>query len=176
MSNFISSLSQKVSLWWSSLSGKDRKTLLFALPIVLILILYLLVFQPIYSRYSALEKEHRELSDTLVWLYDNAALVNRLQNQCSRLRLLDQGDDDALSFVKNISRRGGATATVKVDSDQALSVEINQLSGNRAVALVQSYLCHGFSVKDVQLNRNAETDSNVEMSLRLLASSAIRGG
>lgn len=175
MANPFDSISQKTSLWWSTLAPRDRKTLLLAFPVILLLLLYLLVFQPIYSRYSELGNRHQELSDNLIWLYDNAALVNRMQNQCSRLRLLTQADDTDMDFVKNISRRGGATATVKLETDQSYSIAINSLAGNRAVALVQSYLCHGFSVSDVKINREMATDSNVQMSLSLVASSALRG-
>jgi len=170
MAKMTESLSQKIGQWWASLSEKDRKTLLFALPVVFILVCYLLVFQPIYTRYSVLNERHEKLSETLVWLYDNAALVNRLQNQCSRTRLIDQGSDQVTDYVKNISRRGGATANVRITADQMISVDVERLAGNRAVALVQAFVCHGFSVSDVSIYREEVSNSNVSISLSLSAS------
>jgi len=171
----ISNLADKMNATWMNLSEKDQKTLLIATPVVLILVLYLLVFQPIQSRYQQARAYKSELSDTLVWLYENAALVDRMQNACARQRLIDRDDEDLLDFAKNIGRRAGVKSDIRSANANDLVVNIQTAPGNRALASVQSFVCHGYVVSDLELTRASETATDVNLSFKLSPSSFLAG-
>lgn len=163
---------------WDKLSEKDQRTLLLAAPVVLVLALYLLVFQPIQSRYQEARLYKTELSNTLVWLYENAALVDRMQNTCTRQRLIEPEGEDVLNFAKNIGRRAGIKPDIRSangSSHSDLMVSISEAPGNRALASVQSFACHGYQVSDLRLTRLSETASDVSLSFRLSPSGFLGG-
>lgn len=163
----MNALIEKLTTAWDTLSERDQKTLLFAAPVVLVLILYLLVFQPILTRYAEARAYKEELAGSLIWLYENAALVERVQNSCARQRLVEPGNDDLVTFAKNISRRSGITVDVRPSNANDLVVNLKNAQGNRAVALIQSYACHGFVVDDLELTRRSEAASDVDVNFKL---------
>lgn len=163
----MNAMMEKLSSAWGNLSERDQKTIIFATPVVLLLLIYLLVFQPIHTRYTGARDHKQELSESLIWLYENAALVERVQNSCVRQRLVDRGSDDLMSFAKNIGRRSGATADVRLSGTDFV-VSLKKAQGNRAIALIQSYACHGFVVDDLKLTRGSESSAEVDLSFKLI--------
>lgn len=173
----VSEMMTGITAAWENLSEKDRKTLLFAAPVILFLVLYLLVFQPVQSRYQEARVYKTELSSTLVWLYENTALVERLQNACTRQRLIEPEGEDLLGFAKNIGRRSGVKPDIRPASHASsdLAVTIKKAQGNRALAAVHSFGCHGYLVSDFSLARASETTTEVDLRFTLSPSSYLRG-
>ena len=167
MSNLTEETMATLNNIWGKLSEKDQKTLLFAAPVVLILVLYLLVFQPINSSYQQARLYKTELSDTLVWLYENAPLVERMQNSCARQRLVGRDSEDLLGYAKSISRKAGIKPDIGSSGGRALVVDIKNSPGNRALASVQAFACHGYTVSDLALTRASETATEVDLSFTL---------
>ena len=171
----LKNLGDNMSDFWGNLSDKDRRILTFASPIILILVLYLLVLQPVMSRFNAVKTQHDELSESLVWLYENAALVERMSNQCSRKRLVGRGDTDLSGYVESISQRAGANVEVNLLNSRELDLQVNTVTGARAISLLQSYACHGFSLSQLDMSRQNPTANQVRIDVRLTASGAVQG-
>ena len=174
-SAFVTNLLDKIGAAWGRLSERDQKILLMAAPLVVFLLFYLVVFQPIHNRYQQTQAYKTELADTLVWLYENAALVERMQNPCVRQRLVAQDGDNISEYAKKIARRSGVQADIGGNGSD-LVVTIKKAPGNRALAAAQSFVCHGYVLTDLQLIRASETAADVDLSFRLSASSLLRGG
>lgn len=171
----MNALAEKITNWWHGLGESDRRTLFIASPVILVLVLYLLVFQPIISHYLDVKSQRQGLSNSLVWLYENTALVDRMKNQCSRQRLVNRSNDDLLAYAKNIGRRSGTSPELSMSGDR-IQLSIDNASGARALAALQTYMCHGFSLSDLQLERKSADSQNVEVSVQLTAASFLRGG
>ena len=142
--------------WWSGLAAQDQRILRLAAPLVLLMLVYLLVLQPIYRDYAQSRDHHQQLSETLVWLYESAELVNRMQNACTRQRLLPHNSGDLRAYIQDVGRRFGASPQVTGDPSQGFQVSLNGGQGSRVLALFQSYGCHGFSLEQVQLDRQKD--------------------
>ncbi|MFX4228004.1 MAG: type II secretion system protein GspM [Porticoccaceae bacterium] len=163
----------KITAWWQSLSDSDRRILQLSSPVILILFLYLVLVQPILGHYLDVKKQHREMQESLVWLYENSALVNRMQNQCLRERPQARGNSSLSGFVQDIGRRAGAETSVRVINNRELDISINAVAGTRALELVQSYVCAGFEIAGLRVARETPEAAQVELSARLSATDAI---
>lgn len=172
----MNSFKEKCANWWDGLPQRDQKILIFSAPVILLMMVYLLVFQPIQARYTEMRAKNEELSMGLIWLYQSAPLVERMSNQCSRVRLIEQGNDDLQVFAKSIGRRAGAVPELRSINANDLVASFSGASGNRILALIQSYVCHGFVVSELELVRPIETSSDVNLSLKLSPSRILAGG
>jgi len=163
----------KITNWWESLNDSDRRILKLASPVILVLFLYLILVQPILGHYLDVKKQHQQMQENLVWLYENAALVHRMQNACSRERPQARGSDSLSAFVQDIGRRAGAEINVRVINDRELDIRANAVAGPRALGLVQSYVCAGFEVVDLRVVRATPEAAQVELSARLSATDVV---
>ena len=171
----LNSVTEKIDSGWDNLAEKDRRTVVLAAPVIVLLTLYLLVFQPVQSRYNETRNYKNELSDSLIWLYENAALVGRLQNACARQRQVERGGDDLRQFASNIGRSAGVSAELRPASDGSLVTTIKGASGNRALASVQLFACNGYMVSDLELKRTDGAGTEVDLSFRLSAPPLLGG-
>ncbi len=166
-------LVEKIVAGWDSLGPSDRRTLKIASPLILVLFLYLVLIQPILGHYLDVKKQRQELQENLVWLYENAALVGRMQNACSRERPVVRGNDSLSEFAQNIGRRAGAEVNIRVINTREFDISVASVPGTNALGLVQSYVCAGFEVGDLVVSRPAPDAVQVELSARLSASGVI---
>lgn len=163
----------KITAWWESLSDSDRKILQLSSPVILILFLYLVLLQPVLGHFLDVKRQHQEMQESLVWLYENSALVNRMQNQCLSERPQSRGSNSLSDFVQGIGRRASAEVSVRVINNRDLDISINSIAGARALELVQSFVCSGFEIADLRVARATPEASQVELSARLSATDAI---
>lgn len=163
----------KITTWWESLSDSDRKVLKLSSPVILILFFYLVLVQPVLGHFLEVKKQRQEMQESLVWLYENSALVNRMQNQCLRVLPLSRGNGSLSEFVQGIGRRAGVEARVRVINNRDLDISINAVAGARALELVQSYVCAGFEIANLRVVRATPEAAQVELSARLSATDAI---
>jgi hypothetical protein len=163
----------KVASWWDSLADSDRRTLKLASPLILVLFLYLVLVQPILGHYLDVKKQRQKLQESLVWMYENASLVTRMQNACSRERPVVRGSDTLSAYVQNIARRASTEINVRVINTRELDVSAEGLAGARALGLVQSFVCAGFEIDNLRIVRNSPEATDVALSARLSATAAI---
>ena len=166
-------LLEKIVTSWDSLSSSDRRTLKIASPLIMVLFLYLVLIQPVLGHYLDVKKQRQQLQESLVWLYENAALVSRMQNACSTERPVERGNDSLSEYTQNIGRRAGAEVNVRVINTRELDISVESIPGANALGLVQSYVCSGFEVGDLLIERLAPDAAQVEFSARLSASGVI---
>lgn len=159
----------KVAGWWDSLGESDRRTLKMASPVILLLFMYLVLVQPILGHYLEVKKHRQQLQESLVWMYENAALVNRMQNTCSLERPVARGSDSLSGYVQSIGRRASAELNVRVINTHELDITARELVGSRALSLIQSFVCAGFEISDLRVARVSPEATEVEMSARLSA-------
>jgi hypothetical protein len=159
----------KAASWWDSLGESDRRTLKLASPVILFLFIYLVLVQPVLSHYLEVKSQRQQLQDSLVWMYENAALVNRMQNACSLERPVARGNDMLSVYVQNIGRRASTEINIRVINTRELDITADGLAGARALGLAQSLICAGFEISNLRVARDSAEAAGVDMSARLSA-------
>ena len=158
---------------WANLGDRDKSVLFMATPVVLVLVFYILVFQPLVAHYHKTQLYREQLSNSLHWLYENSALIDRMQNHCVRQRLLERTNGDISVFVADISRSFRLPVQLQTADVGNVIVTANNVSGSRAMAVLQAYVCHGFGIEDIQLVRKSEGSAEVDLSVRLSPSAVL---
>ncbi len=160
---------------WIGLAHRDRRMLGFATPIILMLALYLVLVEPIVARYSEIRAERDRLGEALVWLYEQAELVDRTQNSCRRQRLVRPGrDQDLGAFATSIAKSQGQRPTVRVLGAHSLSVNLENAPGSAVLRLLEAYACHGFTLDQLELVRATPDSPRVIVDVRLAAADFVR--
>lgn len=155
-----SELGEKMGAWWDERSTQERLIVQIGLPLFLVILFCLLVLMPIIGTYSDQRTEYLEAQSTLEWLYDQAPVVDRLQNACGPRVYSMTGSDTPQTLLENIARRTSVKVTVaeQVNSGE-LQVTVPTARGNRLLTFVQVVACNGYEVSGLEITRSALTDS-----------------
>ncbi|MBC6427646.1 MAG: type II secretion system protein M [Cellvibrionales bacterium] len=159
---------------WMRLTVRDRRILSLALPLILLLLIYMAAVQPIMRHHAAMRTAHTELADTLEWLYRNSARVERLRNQCPRGR--QPPEADLAEFAKRLALGTGTSPQIEPISPATLKITATG-PGRALLGLLQTYSCHGFMLEELQINRQpstAGTAVTVQMQVQLRAANFLR--
>lgn len=89
--------------WWQSLSARDQKILLIATPLVVLLLLYALVFDPWLNYHQQLIKRKENQEAIVKWLNNAAIEISSLRQQ----QKVPQRQTSLLSTVDVSARRAG---------------------------------------------------------------------
>ena len=151
-------LIQPVQYWFSQRPPQEQKILIFGLPVIVLLVLYILLVQPLAQSYLARKAALETANSDLVWIRDQREILERLNTACDPRSLVYSQDSfeadieaaaRRFSLVPNLRQQGGG------DSYQLI---LNNAQGNRVLSLVRILSCSGASVVSLDV-QNAETDS-----------------
>jgi len=155
-----SKLAEKLGDWWAGLETKERRILQIGLPVILLLAFYLLVFNPVFSVYSERKAEYREAEKTLEWMYEQAPVIDRLQNSCGSRVVTMQGGDTPQTLLESIGSRTSVRVAIKEQASSAgMEVTVATSRGSRFLAFVQAVACNGYEITDLSVTRSAATAS-----------------
>lgn len=152
----MAELKEKLSVWWVSRSEQEKRTLKIALPIIALMFLYLVLIEPIMGAYFSRKTEYQQAEETLNWLYEQTPLVARMQNNCGNRILYLQNGETPETVAQNIARRSSVNARYQTVGE-TVSVVVSSAAGNRLLGYVQSLVCNGFAISDLEIRR-AESD------------------
>ena len=103
----------------------------------------------------------------MVWLYDQAPLVSRMQNTCASRVLYVQSSETSQQFIQNIARRSSLSIRAEQTGDDRLRILADDVRGDRWLAFTQTAACHGFSIENFSVTRIEQT-TQVRASMTLI--------
>ena len=153
-----SGLIQPAQDWFAQRPPQEKKILILGVPLILLLVLYILLVQPLASSYMARQVALDTATADLQWIRDQREILERLNTSCDPRSLvysLDSIESDIegaarrFSLVPNLRSQGG---------DNRYELILNNAQGNRVLSLVRILSCSGASVISLDM-QSAETDS-----------------
>ena len=156
----------QLQAWFQGLAKQEQRLLLFGVPVIALLILYILLLQPLASGYLQRKTELAERRDDLVWLGEQMALLQRTNTACDPRGDIIDGARFAVD-VPVLGQRYGLNLQVQRDGNSpAFMLTSNSALGDRALAFVQALACAGLEVQLLDLQTDEATPTYVRLSLR----------
>lgn len=121
--------------WFGNLSRRDRRIVLVALPVIVVLLVLVTLRAVPDSAGDARQRLTRALED-IAWLGAQRSRITTLR--CTA------GED-----LEAIARRYGVALAGAVENDGARRLVIDGVAGNAAVALVRELECAGYRMRQV---------------------------
>lgn len=146
MKNFVSQLQSSVD----NLPERDKRVLLFAVPIVLILICYLLVYRPISAYHFDAIQNMESASDDYYWLRAQSPLAK--SGYCGRL----SNDASSKAYVEQQAKKDGLIVSATVSGAQT-TITIVSARGAAVLRYINNLACNGYSVNSLNITRAADT-------------------
>lgn len=146
-------LMEKLGDWLESRSSEERRLLAWGSPLILGLLLYLLVAQPVGSAWY----ERQQLLDSrladLEWLRAQATRIESINTVCAARAeplQLDRIEAEINSLGQRLSLRPQLR---KITGEDRWVVQLESAPGNRVLAYTRSLVCAGLSVSLLDFSR-----------------------
>lgn len=159
MKNFVSQLQSSID----SLPERDKRVLLFAVPIVLILICYLLVYRPISAYHFDAIQNMESASDDYYWLRAQSPLPK--SGYCGRL----SNDASSRGYFEQQAKKDGLIVAAAASGVET-TITIVSAKGAAVLRYINNLACNGYSVNSLNITRTADTGDMV--SGRIVVDSA----
>lgn len=170
----MSGLFDRISDWFASLQEQEQRILLAGAPVILVLVLYLLLFQPLGNVYFARQGEMADRREDLAWVKEQRPMLERLNTSCD-IRSPIFAAQGFEAEVEATARRFGLNPTIRAQRGAAgYELQIPSAEGNRVLSLVRALACGGVKVTLLEMQQLG-TESN-ELSARLSVVHAGVGG
>lgn len=161
----MSSLFESINNWYQSLAQQEQRILLFGSPLILFLVLYLLLFQPLGSAYFARQNEISERREDIAWVRDQRVMLERLNTSCD-LRAQIFSAESFQSEVEAAARRFGIVPVIRaVGGSDSYEIQISSAEGNRILNLVRVLACSGAKVTGLEMQRQSAESSELSATL-----------
>jgi len=160
MKNFVSQLQSSVD----NLPERDKRVLLFAIPIVLILVCYLLVYRPINVYHFEAIQNMESASDDYYWLRAQSPLAK--SGYCGRLSNAASSKD----YFEQQAKRDGLIVATAVSGAQT-TITIVSAKGAAVLRYINNLACNGYKANSLNITRTADTGDMV--SARVVVDSAV---
>ena len=120
MSNFMDSITNKVlnpiGGWFAKRTAQEQKILLFGIPVIFLLIVYLLAVQPLAQIYLSQKAELDARYEDLSWIRDQRELLERINTSCDTRTAIYQGVSLS-SDIEAAARRFGLNPQLRTLSE-----------------------------------------------------------
>lgn len=136
-------LMQNLQAWYRSKTQQEQRILVWGVPLILLLVIYLVLIQPLASAWIERNKLVKERMDDLQWLRGQALLIERSNTSCDpREELLTLESIEA--EMQNLARRLSLSAQIRsVAGSDAWQVTLANAAGNRVLGYVRLLSCGG---------------------------------
>ncbi len=152
-----------------NLSSSERRTLIIGAVVLSVLVLYLVVWQPVFNSTEKLRQQLVSEQETLSWMGIAAQEIKALQGDSSAV--VNRGDRSLLSIVDQTARRSNlASALKRVEpkGQNEVRVRLEQASFNDVSRwLLQLQSKQGISVSTITIDRqDASGMANINLMLQ----------
>ena len=111
--------------WFDGLQSRERLLVMLGAAALVLLILYLMIWEPMFSRYHTLRKTVAEQQQTLDWMRNAAGQIKALQGSASVGTAQGLGGRSLLSVVDQSARSGGLGSSIKrIEPDGKKGVKV----------------------------------------------------
>lgn len=170
----MASFFEPINNWYQSLAPQEQKLLAYGTPLILFLVLYLLVFQPLGAVYFSRQNAMSERLEDISWVRDQRALLERLNTSCD-LRAQIFSEERFEAEIDAAARRFGVTPVIRALGDSnGYEMQISSAEGNRILNLVRVLACGGAKVTSLEMQQQGAETS--ELSATLSVTRAGDGG
>ncbi|MGB5338968.1 MAG: type II secretion system protein M [Gammaproteobacteria bacterium] len=115
----------KLQQWFEGLQQRERLMVILGAAAFLLLMLYLMIWEPMFSRYHNLKSAVAEQQESLAWMQQSAGQIKALQGSSSRGNAQGLGGRSLLSVVDQSARSGGLGGSIKrIEPDSNKGVKI----------------------------------------------------
>lgn len=167
-------LVDRIGDWFASLQQQEQRILLIGAPVILILVLYLVLFQPLGSAYFSRQSEMADRREDLAWVREQRPMLERLNSSCDIRSPVFAAEGFEIE-VEATARRFGLNPTMRAQRGAAgYELQIPTAEGNRVLSLVRALACGGVKVTRLEMQQDG-AESN-EMSATLSVVHAGVGG
>lgn len=156
---------EKLSNWYASLAEQEQRILLFGAPLIVFLVLYLLLIQPLGSAYFARSAELRDRQEDLLWVREQRQMLERLNTSCD-LRSVVFAQQNLQSDIEAAARRFGITPVIRTQAD-SYELRIESAEGNRILNLIRVLGCGGSRVTSLELQKLGADTTELSVTIRV---------
>ena len=150
-------LIQPAQNWFSQRPPQEKKILVLGLPVIVLLVLYILLVQPLAQSYLARQTALDTANSDLAWIRDQREILDRLNTACDP-RALVYSQDSFESDIEAAARRFSLVPNLRQQGgDNSYQLILNNAQGNRVLTLVRILSCSGASVTSLDI-QSAGTD------------------
>lgn len=111
--------------WFDGLQSRERLLVMLGGAVLVLLILYLMIWDPMFTRYHTLKKTVAEQQETLAWMQKAAGQIKALQGTASTGSAQGLGGRSLLSVVDQSARSGGLGSSIKrIEPDGKKGVKV----------------------------------------------------
>ena len=145
--------------WFLTLTQRERLMVQAASVVIVLLLTYLMILDPISTNYSKNKKNVQTATETLEWMRNSATEVKQLRGGRG-LAIRPQGKQFVLSMIDNSARKAGLAAVMKrvqPEGDSGVRVWFEAAAFDELIkwlATIES--THGLLVNEINIE---QTDS-----------------
>jgi len=158
------SLSARCAEAWQALSPRDRRVLALALPVIVVLVLYLAVVVPLQQRRAAAWAEVAQYREAYHWLREQPPAAGAA---CGAETATESAP--AARLREQLAASGLADAIVTAAGDGQWDITIAAAPGQPVLQFVDAMACGGFAPLAVSLQPVADAPDRLAADISLLA-------
>ncbi|MAT50965.1 MAG: hypothetical protein CMK32_07265 [Porticoccaceae bacterium] len=129
------------------LSSRDRRLLAIALPVIVLLMLYIVVIRPVQVRHSNANDRLDQALDNIAWLQQRAPMFAS-QSSCRNPR---PTPSNPLAVD-----HGGIDLSADNPGQGIWRLRIDGGAGDDVLQFLRRLACHGYAVERIELERTAD--------------------
>lgn len=122
--------------WFEALQPRERWLVLLGAGALLLLVLYLLLWEPLFERHGQLKATVAEQQETLAWMQQASARIRALQRSAPGGAARGLGGRSLLSVVDQSARSaglGGSIKRIEPDSNKGVKVWLEGASFDQMI-------------------------------------------
>lgn len=132
-----------------NISDRDRRILLWGLPIIALLIVAMMAKNLLSAQRQASVELQRASEDT-VWMQAQMAFSDNRESNCS-------DSLPSMDSLRNLAQQRGVDLTVyESETGNALQLHIARAPGNQALSLLRQLSCSGWRIQHVDFTSQSE--------------------
>ncbi len=145
---------------YAELPARDRQILRFALPLILLLVAYLLIYRPISDNHEQAMDLLDAASEDYYWLR------NQQTNNVSSVACAgsDEGAD-GVAYLQAQAKKFRLKAVIEQPVNGLTNITIAKADGRSVLRYVATVACNGYEVKNLSLERSSSDKATVSVQL-----------
>jgi type II secretory pathway component PulM len=142
-----------ISGWFAGLQPRERLIITLGTALLFVAALYMALL-PAMQKNAELEQRYVSLSDDLVWLKEQSAVVSRLNSSCSD-QLLQSGEKKEV-IIRTVRRN--QMKLFGIDNSESLySFSVSAPSANRVLQLAYQLTCQGLALENLSVTSSSDS-------------------
>ena len=151
--------------WWFSLQSRERRTLALGGGALLLILLYVGLWEPFQQRHAALTARVAEQQQTIAWMEQAAAQVEQLRGQGAR-PVADRGGQSLMTLLDSSARSSGLADSLKrvqPESDDSVRVWLEGVSFDGMLGWLDQLIARQGVVVDSLVVERGKAEGRVDV-------------